>query len=51
MAHVPSLLTAENARFQDPDYSDEEIESLMRYFQVSTYFELTRVLYFLKIRR
>jgi hypothetical protein len=44
-------LLAEHVIYKDPDYSDREVEGLMRYFQVSTYKELLALFKVFKLRK
>jgi hypothetical protein len=38
-------------KYHDPDYSDDEVEGLMRYFRVDAYKELALLLEIIGIRK
>ena len=44
-------LLADHVKYRDPEYSDEEVEGLMRYFHVSAYRELLTLFEAFKIRK
>lgn len=44
-------LLADHVKYKDPDYSDREVEGLMRYFQVSAYKELLQLFKVLHVRK
>ncbi|MGI0029275.1 MAG: hypothetical protein ACREAQ_06135 [Nitrososphaera sp.] len=46
-----SVLQTERIRYKDPDYSDNEIDGLMRYFRIESYSKLPSLLKGMGIRK
>ena len=44
-------LLADHVKYKDPDYSDKEVEGLIRYFHVGAYRELLLLFKVFKIRK
>ena len=42
---------SDHLKYKDPDYSDDQVEGLMRYFRVNAYKELVLLLGILGIRK
>jgi len=45
-----SVLQTERIRYKDPDYSDSEIDGLMRYFRIESYSKLPSLLKGMRFR-